>query len=240
MIRIALTLVFSAAFAVGATAPSPSKVATPSTPAPAAPRPERVLGTVQPEIRLGDGRRFRNTKVLDAQLDKGSATLSDGNRIRTVPLASLPAPLREQVVAEVSREDRPRYNVYRREVRPPPPADQVITPAPPVNAPVTPTITDHLIAQATAEAPAELKLHLLKQEQRVSSVTTKIRKAEQVPGWQKIRISGDASYSVWDNYRRDYVWRTEKFEVEFAIVSGVSLKLDNVSFAGISRAADID
>lgn len=227
MKRILLALAFSAA-AVFAANESPAPVR------------ERIIGTVLPEIRLANGTVLQNTKVLDVSTAKGSATLSDGKQIRTVPLTSLPAPLREQVVAEVTRGDAPRYNIYRQEVRPPAPVEKVSTPAPPITPPGTATVTDRLIEQATAETPEELKFFLRKTNPQVASVTTKVRKAEQVPGWQKIRISGDASVSTWDNYRRDYVWRTEKFEVEFAILSGVALKLDNVSFAGISRAADVD
>lgn len=215
-------------------------VAEPSTPA----SRERVVGTVQPEIRLENGVVFKNAKVLGVSLEKGTATISDTRRIRTVPLQQLPTPLREQAVAEAQRGDMPRYNVYRQEVRPPPPPDRVIarpTPAPPVSAaPPAPNLMEKLIAQAAEEAPDELKLHLLRMNERVSSVTTKIRKVEQVPGWSKIRASGDASFSVWDNSRRDYLWRTEKFEVEFAIVNGTDLRLDTVTFAGISRQAEID
>lgn len=204
---------------------------------PGAPPRERIIGTVQPEIRLASGAVFKNAKVLDVSLEKGTATLSDSTRIRTVPLPQLPTELREQVVAEATL-GVPRYNIYRQEVRPPPPPDKVITP--PATAPATPTTIDNLIAQATAATPDELKLFLLRQHERVSSVMTKIRKVEQVPGWQKIRASGDASFAVWDNSRRDYTWRTEKFEVEFAIVDGTALKLDRVMFGGISRQAEID
>lgn len=214
-----------------------ASVAVAEPPAPAS--RERVVGTVQPEIRLASGDVFKNGKVLDVSLEKGTATIADATRIRVVPLQQLPAALREQVVAEASRGDVRRYNVYRQEVRPPPPPDRVATPrtaAPPVR----PTTIDKLIAQATEETPDELKLYLLKMNERVSSVTTKIRKVEQVPGWQKIRASGDAAFAVWDNSRRDYLWRTEKFEVEFAIINGTTLRLDTVTFGGISRQAEID
>ena len=203
---------------------------------------DRVIGAVQPEIRLGDGRVFKNAKILGAELERETATLSDGKQVRVVPLSQLPNPLREQLFAELTRPETPRYNVYR-EVRPPPPAEpvQVIipSPAPVVSLGSPPTITDRLIAQATREAADELKLHLLKTGERVSSLTTKIRHAEQVPGWPKIRVSGDAAFSQWDEGIRDYRWRSEKFEVEFAIVNGgTAIKLDRVSFGGISRAAD--
>jgi hypothetical protein len=216
---------------------TPSPAPTPSSPAPAL--RERVLGAVQPEIRLNNGTVFKNTKVLGVSVERGTATLSDSQRIRTVPLTELPSPLREHVLEEAARSaDRPRYNTYREEVRATPPPDKVITP--PAREPITPTITDRLITQATAETPDELKLHLMRTNQQVSSLTTKIRKVEQVPGWQKIRATGDAAFAVWDNSRRDYVWRTEKFEVEFAIVNGTSLKLERVTFGGISRQAPID
>lgn len=231
--RFLLGFGLSAALALAAPTPPPPP---PSSPAPAA--RERVLGVVQPEIRLNNGTVFKNAKVLGASLERGTATLSDSQRIRTVPLTQLPSPLREQVQAEAGRADRPRYNVYREEVRPTPPPDKVITPPPPE--PVTPTITDRLIAQATAETPDELKLHLMRTNPQVSSLTTKLRKVEQVPGWPRIRASGDAAFAVWDNSRRDYVWRTEKFEVEFAIVNGTTLKLDRVMFGGISRQMPID
>jgi len=238
--RALLFFVFPAGLAIAASAPAPEKN-EPTRMVTSAPA-DRVIGTVQPEIRLADGRVFKNAKVLGVTLPKETATISDGTQVRVVPLNHLPPPLRDQVVAEVTRADAPRYNIYREVRPPPPPPDQVITPTPPpaVHA-ATPTLTDQLIAQATREAPDELKLHLLKTGERVSSLTTKIRKAEQVQGWPKIRVSGDAAFSSWDNYRRDYVWRTEKFEVEFAIVNGgTALKLDNISFAGISRAADVD
>lgn len=205
----------------------------------AAPASEHAIGTVQPEIRLADGRVFRNAKVLDASTEKGTATLSDSRRIRTVPLHQLPDSLRERVVAELARGEGPRYNTYRPYVRPPPPPpDQVIAPSPAPVDPANATITDQLIAQATRETPDELRLHLLATTQRVSSLTTKIRKVEQVPGWQKIRASGDASVAVWDASRRDYLWRTEKFEVEFDILNGTTLRADRVTFGGISRAIE--
>jgi hypothetical protein len=215
---------------------APTSTPTPSSPAPT-PR-ERVMGKVQPQIRLNNGTVFKNTKVLGASVERGTATLSDSQRIRTVPITELPSPLREQVLEEAGHADRLRYNTYREEVRPTPPPDRVITP--PARKPVTPTMTDRLIAQATAETPDELKLHLMRTNQQVSSLTTKLRKVEQVPGWQKIRATGDAAFSVWDNSRRDYLWRTEKFEVEFAIVDGTSLKLDRITVGGISRQAPID
>lgn len=211
-------------------------------PAPTPPSaPDRVIGAVQREIRLAGGRVFKDARILGVDLPKETATISDGQQVRIVALSQLPEPLREQVVAEAARRDAPRYNLYRETRPPPPPPDRVIvpSPAPAVAIGSPPTIIDRLIAQATREAADELKLHLLKSGERVSSLTTKIRKAEQVPGWPKIRISGDAAFSQWDEGIRDYRWRSEKFEVEFGIVDGgTAIKLDRVSFGGISRAAD--
>ncbi len=202
---------------------------------------ETVIGTRQPEIRLVDGTVFKQAKVLDVSLEKGTATITDRTQLRTVPLEQLPEKMREQVVAEASRPGRPRYNLYRVEpMRPPPPPDQPITPAPPIAPAATPTVIDQLIARATEETADELKLHLLRSHQQLSSLTTKIRKVEQVPGWQKIRATGDAAFSIWDNSRRDYSWRTEKFEVEFDIVDGTSLRISSVTFGGITRRVDTD
>ncbi|MEX2044392.1 MAG: hypothetical protein WD941_03500 [Opitutus sp.] len=205
------------------------------------PAREAVLGVRQQEIKLVNGTVFKDAKVLDASLERGTATITDAMQLRTVPLQQLPASLREQVVAEVSRPNRPRYNIYRVEpVRPPPPPDRAIPPAAPLVPPVTPTIIDQLIARAALETPDELKLHLLRGNQQLSSLTTKIRKVEQVPGWQKIRTTGDAAFSVWDNSRRDYGWRTEKFEVEFDIIDGNSLRISSVTFGGITRRVDVE
>jgi hypothetical protein len=202
---------------------------------------ERIIGAVQPEIRLTDGTVFKDAKVLGVSLDRNTATLSDGRQIRIVTLDRLPEPLRTRVIDEARRNDAPRYNIYRDEVRPPPPADRVIVPSqPPAASAPTRTVTDDLVTQAVAEAADELRLHLLKRGERVSSLTTRVRQAGQVPGWPKIRVSGDAAYAIWDHSRRDYVWRTDKFEVDYAIVDGVSLKLDTVTFAGVSQQAEID
>jgi hypothetical protein len=207
-----------------------------------------VLGVEQPEIKLSDGRVMTKAKIIDYSSTKKTAVITDESRILTVPLANLPADLREQLLTEPSRESRPRYNVYRDErsaiTIPPPPEDKVTTPPPPVTAKDTAhtslSSTDLLIEQAKTETADELKFYLIKSFNQVSSLTTKIRKAEQVSGWSKIRVSGEAAYSTWDNYRRDYTWRTGKFEVEFAIIDGRSLRIDTISFGGIPRQVDLD
>ena len=197
-----------------------------------------IIGSVQPEIRLADGTVFTQVKVLDYSTAKGTATLADAKRIRTVPLKDLPAPLRAQLLAGHDRSGE-RHRIYRPETsRPAPPPDQAILPPPPVTAVGTTTMLDQLLQQAITETPDELKFYLIKGFDRVASVTCKVRKAEQVPGWQKIRVSGEAAYSSWDGSRRDYVWRADDFEVVFEIIDGKSLQADTVSFGGISRAVD--
>ncbi len=197
---------------------------------------DAVIGSMQPEIRLADGTVFTQGKILGYSRATGTATLADAKRIRTVALKDLPAPLREKLLTESDRRDDQR-RIYRPDTsRPAPPADQVILPPAPVASKGTATVLDQLLQQAPTEAPDELKFYLLKAFDRVASVTCKVRKVEQVPGWQKIRVSGEAAYSSWDGSRRDYIWRTDDFEVVFEIVNGTALKPDTVSFGGISRA----
>ena len=99
--------------------------------------------------------------------------------------------------------------------------------------PATPL--DQLIKQASTAAPDELKFYLIKAYERVGGLTCKIREAIQVPGWQRIRVSGEAAFTQWDARQGDHVWRTDRFEVEFAIVEGRSLQPESVSFGGIAR-----
>lgn len=207
-----------------------------------------VVGKVQPEIRLADGTVFKKAKIVDYSVEKSTATIAEPTRIRTVPLDQLPASLRNQLLAEAGvkpvspsphPEQRPRRP--RGAITPPspPPPDKTILPEAPATsaspaAPATPL--DQLIQQASAAAPDEVKFHLAKTYDRVGSLTCKIREAAQVPGWQKIRVSGEAAFTQWDARQADHVWRTDKFEVEFTIVEGRQLKPTQVSFGGITRA----
>lgn len=207
-----------------------------------------VIGVEQPLLKLTDGKVITQAKIVDYSSSRSTAIVADANGIVTVPLTQLPADLRTQLLTEPSRETRPRYNVVHDDrsaaAIPPAPEDKVTTPPPPVTAKETGngsrTSTEVLIEQAKTETADELKFYLIKSFNQVTSLTTKIRKAEQVPGWSKIRVSGEAAYSAWDNYRRDYTWRTGKFEVEFAIIDGASLRIDTISFNGISRQVDQD
>ncbi len=94
---------------------------------------------------------------------------------------------------------------------------------------------EQLVQQATTEAVDELKLHLIKEYKRVSDITAKVRKAERVPGWRQIRVSGDAAFATWDRRERDYIWRSGKFAVEFDLTNDNELKASTVMFDGISR-----
>ena len=97
---------------------------------------------------------------------------------------------------------------------------------------------DSLRVQAEKEAPGEVQLHIIETHKRLSDFVAKVRKVEKVPGWQRIRVEGDAAFSHWDSYRKDYVWRKGKFEVLFEITSSQKLKLNSVTFEGRTTKAD--
>lgn len=97
---------------------------------------------------------------------------------------------------------------------------------------------EKLLAQAEKEAPDEVQLHVIKTAGRLSGFFAKVREVEQVQGWQQIRASGEAAFAAWDNLRRDFVWRSEKFEVLWDVKDGRRLKLNSVSVGGIERRAD--
>lgn len=97
---------------------------------------------------------------------------------------------------------------------------------------------DRLLAQAEKEAPAEVELHVIKTSGRLSGFTAKVRETAKVEGWPQIRVKGEAAFAAWDNLRRDFVWRSEKFEVLWDIVDGQRLKLNAVSVGGIERKAE--
>lgn len=97
---------------------------------------------------------------------------------------------------------------------------------------------EKLLAQAEKEAPDEVQLHVIKTTGRLSGFFAKVREVEQVQGWQQIRASGEAAFAAWDNLRRDFVWRSEKFEVLWDVKDGRRLKLNSVSVGGSERRAD--
>lgn len=97
---------------------------------------------------------------------------------------------------------------------------------------------ERLLAQAEKDAPEEVQLHVIKSSGRLSGFFAKVREVDKVEGWQQIRASGEAAFAAWDNLRRDFVWRSEKFEVLWDIKDGKRLKLNAVSVGGIERKAD--
>ena len=97
---------------------------------------------------------------------------------------------------------------------------------------------DRLLVQAEKEAPDEVQLHVIKLTGRLSGFFAKVREVEQVQGWQQIRATGEAAFAAWDNQRKDFVWRSEKFEVLWDIRDGRKLRLNSVSVGGIAQRAD--
>lgn len=99
-------------------------------------------------------------------------------------------------------------------------------------------VLERLLERAEKEAPDEVQLHIIKTVGRLSGFFAKVREAEQVQGWQQIRVSGEAAFSSWDNLRKDFVWQSAKFEVLWDIKDGKRLKLNAVSLGGLERRAD--
>ncbi len=97
---------------------------------------------------------------------------------------------------------------------------------------------DRLLALAEKEAPEEVQLHVIKLTGRLSGFFAKVREVEQVQGWQQIRATGEAAFAAWDNHRKDFVWRSEKFEVLWDIRDGRRLRLNSVSVGGLTQRAD--
>ena len=97
---------------------------------------------------------------------------------------------------------------------------------------------DQLIAEAKESAPGEVQLHIINTKGRLSNFVGKVRSAEKISGWQRIRVKGDAAFAFWDSYRKDYVWDGGKFEVIFEITDSQDLKLLEVTFKGTTSKSD--
>jgi hypothetical protein len=200
-----------------------------------------VLGSTLPELTLGDGTRLFQVRFLRASASAKTLTISSNRMLRTIPLQQLPDDLRRQVLLECGRDD------YRREwnvVRSPAPSVRTTDASAPVprsessaSSSAEPTFSD-LRQQAAKLAPDELLMHLQKTHQRVSGLDCIIRTNEKISGWQQIRVTGTASFSMWDNYVRDYVRRVARFEVEFEIINGEQLRANSVTFGGIAGRID--
>jgi hypothetical protein len=97
---------------------------------------------------------------------------------------------------------------------------------------------ERLLARAEKEAPDEVQLCVIKQFGRLSGFFAKVREVEKVEGWQQVRARGEAAFAAWDEHKRDFAWRSEKFEVLWDIKDGTRLKLNEVSIGGIARKAE--
>lgn len=204
-----------------------------------------VLGTTISEITLADGTRLQQVRLLRASASARTVTISTDRSLRTLSLNQLPEDLSRQIFLECSRDH------YRRE-RNIMPSPTTVVRTTDASAPITPTGNGNgnsatvaseptfadLKQQAAKLAPDELLMHLQKTYQRVSGLECIIRTNEKISGWQQIRVSGTASFSMWDNYRRDYVRRVARFEVEFEIVNGENLRANAVTFDGIAGRID--
>lgn len=200
-----------------------------------------LLGSTLPELVLADGTRLQEVRLLRASTSAKTLTISSNRTLRTISLQQIPEDLRRQILLECSRDD------YRRErnVLPTPVttvrSTDASAPIPraerPASAPSEPALSD-LRQQAAKLAPDELLMHLQKTYQRVSGLNCIIRTNEKISGWQQIRVAGTASFSMWDNYVRDYVRRTARFEVEFEIINGEQLRANSVTFNGVTGRID--
>ncbi len=97
---------------------------------------------------------------------------------------------------------------------------------------------DQLIAEAKQSAPGEVQLHIINSKGRLSNFIGKVRSAQKIAGWQRIRVKGDAAFAFWDSYHKDYVWSGGKFEVIYEITDQQELKLSEVTFKGTTTKAD--
>jgi hypothetical protein len=200
-----------------------------------------VLGTTLSELLLNDGTRLQHVRLLRASASAQTITISANRTLRTVSLQQLPADLRRQILVECSRANYLR----ERNVMPSPSpvvrttdaSGSALPSAPSSIHTAEPTVSD-LRQHAAKLAPDELLMHLQKTYQRVSGLECIIRTNEKISGWQQIRVSGTASFSMWDNYRRDYTRRVARFEVEFEIIDGEKLRANNVTFDGITGRID--
>ncbi len=202
-----------------------------------------VLGTTLPELSLVDGTHLQNVRIMRASAAQHTVTIGVDRTLRTISLQQIPDELRRRILAECSQAD------YLRERNIVPSAAAVVritdasTPAEPPPAPPAPssqsepTLAD-LRQRAAKLAPDELLMYLQKTHQRVSGLDCIIRSTEKIAGWQQIRVSGTASFSMWDRYRDDHVRRVARFEVEFEIVDGEKLRANSVTFDGITGRID--
>ena len=199
-----------------------------------------VLGKVQPEIRLTDGTVFKKAKIVDYSIDKSTATIAEPTRIRVVAIDKLPPALRDQLLTEagVKPATPPKTPAHSRAhpTRPPTHSGGISYPTIPPAATTNhaPQSGDSLLKQAATAAPVQLKAHLTRTYGQVGSLSTKIMETGEIPGWPKIRVTGETSFTEWSPGQRASSLHQEKFEIEYVVTDGV-LKPTTVTVGGISR-----
>jgi len=199
-----------------------------------------LLGKVQPEIRLTDGTVFKKAKIVDYSIDKSTATIAEPTRIRVVAIDTLPPTLRDQLLTEagVKPTTPPKSPAHHRTppTRPPARSSGINYPTetPVATTNPAPPSGDPLLKQAATAAPVQLKAHLTRTYGQVGSLSTKILETGEIPGWPKIRVIGETSFTEWSPGQRASSLHQEKFEIEYVVTDGV-LKPSTVTVGGISR-----
>lgn len=199
-----------------------------------------LVGKVQPEIRLTDGTVFKKAKIVEYSIDKSTATIAEPTRIRVVAIDTLPPTLREQLLSEAgvkpATPPKPPAHSRAHTNRPPTQTGGISysteTPVPETNLPPPPG--DPLLKQAVTAAPLQLRTHLTRTYGQVGSLSFKILETGEVPGWPKIRVIGETSFTEWSPGQRASSLHQEKFEIEYVVTNGV-LKPTTVTVGGISR-----
>lgn len=208
----------------------------------------RVLGEKLPQLTLTGGRAIINVTPLSYSAETRMVNVSSGHFLSSIPLDQFPLNFQSFILADYDT-DRVRIvpETVTTTVRTPATAP-VPTPPPPAPAPSpktifpAPTFTgdEALKKEAATQAPDELRFSLQKTFSRITALDCKIRTAERPAGWQHIRVTGVASFSKWNSFKNDYVWRTGKFEVVFDIIEGNALKISTVTFDGLAQPVDKD
>ena len=193
-----------------------------------------TLGQVQPEIRLLDGTVFTKAKIVAYSLDQSTATIAEPTRVRTVPIDQLPNPLRDQLLAEAGVV-KPKPAAPRpRPAHPlPAPTQTPAVATPPIATSSTPQSREQLLQLATSHAPDQLKALLSRNYGQVGSFSAKVLETSEVPGWPRIRVTGEATFTERTPSRPASSLRKEKFEVEYDTTSGV-LQPTTVTVGGIA------
>lgn len=195
-----------------------------------------IVGKVQPEIRLTDGTVFKKAKIVDYSIDKATATIAEPTRIRVVPLDTLPPKLRDQLFTEAGVKP-PASGTRHAPAHPRPstPTQSPINTAGPITpvATTTPVPRDQLLKQAATTTPDQLKAYLTRTYGRVGSLSTKVLDTGEVPGWPRIRVSGETSFTEWAPGQRASSLRQEKFEIEYTVLDGGGLRPETVTVGGI-------